>query len=53
MYKCRGGKRGVAQTPRTCSRLVAMAISPQVMSTPRPLQMRRNGRFPTVVKGAR
>jgi hypothetical protein len=30
-----------------------MAISPHVMSTPNPLQMRRNGRLPTVVSGAR
>ena len=35
------------------SRLVAMAISPQVMTTPRALQTRRNGRFPAVVRGAR
>ena len=30
-----------------------MAISPQVMTTPRALQTRRNGRFPAVVRGAR
>ena len=35
------------------SRFVTMAISPQVMSTPYRLQMRRNGRLPVVVKGAR
>ena len=31
----------------TCSRLVAMAISPHVMSAPNSLQTLRNGRFPT------
>ena len=35
------------------SRFVTMAISPHVMSTPYRLQMRRNGRLPVVVKGAR
>mmetsp|Transcript_34952 Transcript_34952/g.76907 ORF Transcript_34952/g.76907 Transcript_34952/m.76907 type:complete len:240 (-) Transcript_34952:434-1153(-) len=35
------------------SRLVAMAISPHVMSTPKSLHTRRNGRLPTVVSGAR
>eukprot|EP00959_Pyramimonas_sp_CCMP1952_P449363 9408990-Pyramimonas_sp.AAC.2 len=30
-----------------------MAISPQVMSTPKPLQTRRYGKLPTVVRGAR
>lgn len=30
-----------------------MAISPHVISTPNSLQMRRNGKFPTVVRGAR
>jgi hypothetical protein len=31
----------------TCSRLVAMAISPHVMSAPKPRHTRRNGKFPT------
>ena len=31
----------------TCSRLVAIAISPHVMSAPNSLQILRNGRFPT------
>src|SRR5205814_2076186 len=35
------------------SKLVAMAISPQVTSAPRALHTRRKGRLPTVVSGAR
>ena len=31
----------------TCRRLVAMAISPQVMSAPYSLQILRNGKLPT------
>lgn len=34
-------------------RFIASAISPHVISTPNSLQMRRNGRLPTVVRGAK
>ena len=35
------------------SRFVHSAISPHVMSAPRPLHTRRKGKFPTVVRGAK
>lgn len=35
-----------------CNSFSASAISPTVMSTPRPLQTCRNGKFPFVVRGA-
>lgn len=38
---------------KPCSKEVAIAISPQVISAPNSLQIRRNGRFPTVVNGDR
>ena len=36
-----------------CSKLVHSAISPQVMSAPNCFAIRRKGRLPTVVRGAR